>query len=491
MKIETPFGIFFTGGHVPARRVAVILRALEWTASLAERSGMWSRVSTQGGVALERIVNGKQVHLYPLIAAKQDCGDFSNEYSRSHLPISVNARNICVTLKNKKSQVPHCDMVACCVLLLSPSSVPQNQLPSTLRNALFTQSGYFRGGRWYQEESQAVLDFRREVETDEEATAFIMAHPDAWEELRDELSWRDYPETTLHFVNEMLSGAMDEDDIDNVLWALRYLRGWDEEAFQHRLEPWLDHPNPLVARYALENLHLSSPQHAQRLLWRRCYRDDLMAWNIHQRLQEWPELHEELVRDTVDMVEYAQNEEFRLKALAWVSHFVDMDATIRALIAEEHDFDRLRELLWKVNTNGPWLEDLAMTYIKAPLQSLRLAFVEATAKNRSFDPYPFWRALMDDPKTSGQVRQRILQSLDRVTHEQGLAFLEEGMDVNLRFVQKAALHAMKGFEHTEIEHLLNRGLTSHFTGVKRLAREVAGHFGMDVGPSIEHDRATA
>ena len=92
---------------------------------------------------------------------------------------------------------------------------------------------------------------------------------------------------------------------------------------------------------------------------------------------------------------------------------------------------------------------------------------------------------MDEPKTMGQVKQRILDSLDRVTHEQGLLFLEMGMNVNLRFVQKTALKAMKAFPYSDVKHLLKIGLDSEFKGVHDLAQSVARHFGVESLDALE------
>ena len=485
MKIETGFGVFFTEGHVPKHRLAVIKRAMEWCESLGKELSTWSRVDTHRGRALQRKVEGKCVQLYPLAAARQDCGDFSTGFAAHHVPITVEKRRVCVTIQNKTSGVPHLDMVAACILLLGAEKIQKNRLPSTLRNAIYGVD-FHNGHRYgYWDDNEAVAAFHREVTTDAEAAAFILAHPRDWRALREQLSWNDHPDSTMHFVNTKLNAPMGEETSDDVIWALLKLFRWNPDVFQQRLARFLEHPEQEVVLFALRRLTFDGAEHAQRVLWRRCYDDGPLAWMFHQRLQEWPELHDELVLDTVDMVSSSTHHDFRLRAVAWLSNHVDMDATVKELFEEDRDFGRRCELLWNVRTRGPWLGELAMSYVKVPHQSLRHAFVCATISNRSFDAYPFWKALMDEPKTMGQVKQRILGSLDRVTPEQGLSFLEIGMKVNLRFVQKTALKAMKAFPYSDVKHLLQIGLDSDFKGVQDLAKSVARHFGVESQDTVD------
>lgn len=479
MKIDTPVGTFFTPGHVSSQRIQVMQRALSWCEGIVHSSSYWTSVNARGGKAYLRTINGHAIHLYPLLSARQDCGDFSAGFSRRHVPISVNGRDICVANTHRSFSMPHTDMVASLLALLNTEHISVPDVPNTLGRTLYPET--FRGGRTFYAPNPlhiALMEFRRGDFSDREALAYLAEDPERWFAVHQDLSWEQFPETTSHHVARIMALDPGEATDVEVLWALARMRENNpvqyHDALQLHLYNW-DHPS--VVEYAVDQCAPQDAREAWSLFHRGCFADSALAWRFHERLQEWPELHDALVEGSLEMYDASEAAEFCFPVLSWLSHHRDverqMEGVMKHLLSNQRN-EAFRRFLREANFTQPWLEEVAMEHITTLIPSVQDGLLIATAGNMSFNPYRVWTSVMEG--ASGGIQRRILRNTHRLEPHQALELIKIGLASKWRFVVKRACMALVNVPYDDdVKSILETHLASPHMSIQ-LACEKAAVF---------------
>ena len=474
--IETVFGVLRRNEKPPESKMKPIIRGLNWCQELVEESPLWSVTRARGTVALQRNVNGKKLFLFPLIAAKQDLGDFRHGFERNHLAVAIDGRSMCVIGPRKRQALPHVDLVASCLQLFSVEKPPVQFVPSTLRMRLYPDE-CGNATRYFPRRQQTIEAFNALVTSDDEAYAFIDEYPEDWPVLRDQLSMEAHPNTLQTWIERIFS-LEHEANNDDILWALNQRSQQDQTAFQARLPSYMGAQyHQSIIRYALSRYEATSAENAWEVYAQHMARDDHIAWLFHGKLRGWKELLPVLIPTTEGLYQMSQNLEFGSQALSWLSHHKDMEHEILR-ITPSLDFHYLRHLMWNANLSGPWIEQLLTPLLDHPIGDVHAAIVSITAKDQTFNPFILWKSLMEN--STGCVQQRIMMNLTRLSEPEALQLLEMGVDSKWTFVQRSAANAISQFPYPSIRHLLIKGLESDSNGVRRVHQKTAQALGHPV-----------
>jgi len=475
--IQTVFGVIHQTGRRPKSKIEPIIRALNWCQELVEESPLWSVTRTRGTVALQRSINGKKLFLFPLIAAKQDLGDFGHGFGRNHLAVAINGRSICVATKRDCTVVPHVDLVASCLQLFSVEKPPISVVPSTLRIRLYPDECRKFPRHRIPRRQQTIEAFHALVTSDDEAYAFIDEYPEDWPVLRDQLSMEDHPNTMQTWIERIIS-LEHEANNDDILWALHQHSQQDHRSFQAILPSYMDSQyDEGIILHALSQYEATSAEDAWDVYAQHMAGDDRIAWMFHVKLAEWDNLLPVLIPTTEGLYHMSQNQEFGSLALSWLSHHKDMKHELMQA-TPGLDFHYLRHLLWNANLSGPWIEQLLTPLLDHPIGDIHAAIVSITTRERSFNPFTLWKTLME--KSTGCVQQRIMMNLNRLSEHEALQLLEMGVESTWTFVQRSAAEAISQFPYPSIRHLIVKGLESKSNGVRRVYQKTAQAFNHSV-----------
>ncbi len=450
MGTETHFGELTFPDQVSQRRRAAILRALNWCNDMVQASQLWSKGRRDFGLGIElsRQVNGKVLKAYPLLAAKMDAGVKVSEFEKYHLPVMVDDRSICIVGARGRGRDLHTDLVATTIMLFSAVEPETSVMPRTLLRAIYPdlvrplQTEAARIWQANQTRREEVFgEFQEHVAGGGNAVEYLDALPPGeWHIMRDFYPWHHDARTAIAYANVM---SLDlNKPVNDHLWVMNIVRQFELPTYQEVLLPaYLRFHQTEVRAQALREYQQECPQLAMRHLG-PCLWDEVesLAWEAHELLQTYPELHEALVIDSLAILEDAQTQTYARQLLGWLSQHRNMDEEIQQLLPtlEPHE---LSQFLRVVHTHGPWLETFGETCLEMPFEGVHHALIEATKRNTSFNPFKLWLPLMQNGP--GTMKLAILRSLEAVTEEQAFELLELGWTSQWRFVITNTHHIVK------------------------------------------------
>ena len=472
MGLATPFGSLHVPHSVPKERVRAVDRALQWCRTITERSQHWKQKKTGQHFAVERLVNGERVTVYPILAAKQDFGDDRTGFSHLHLPVMVNGKNICVVpfsgmTRQQKSSLLHTDLVASLLQLFCIEHPPLRELPRTLGKVLYPKA--FPGGRYdemgYHPERERFQNlFREEVSNDEEALEFFACLEDQrWMHCRDLLDGHHYPNCTLLHAERILNEplAINED----VLWALMSLHFLDQEGSNKYLSRFMTHPNIDVVIFAVQHYQACDEQDAWNTWAPLLHPDsDPSFWEVIFRLMEYPDLRQGLLDRCEQIFEESQCLEFKSMLLGWLSNYRNLDEWVQVILGQLQSH-QLPSFLMEVQTYGPWFEAFAFEQLQVGRSRLNLGVLTATILNTSFDHFTLWESLIST--SSGSIRTSLMPHLATLGTDRAFRLIESQTNHELRFVSRRAYIWIASFKHhPRTKAVLLRGAESQYRGVR-------------------------
>ena len=359
-SVQTTFGQITFPEFVTKKRRAAILRALGWCEQICTESGAWTAQPSTHGQRLVRTINGHELAVFPLVAAKLDAGRaVGARFENRHLPVEVNGIRVCVAPSAGRLKDLHADMVACLLLLCGAKEVQAQHLPSTLRVALFPER-YSAGGRI---RFDPVADQRRRdvqaaflavVRLPEQAVehALTTISRDDWTLLRDTFRWTYYGEAARAIALRLL-GDHQERHEDDVIWALTQLRLTDDPEHATIVRSLVSTSNNTdVIRAALAAYPSTDAETAWNDLHALLNHPmETLVWDVHARLDRFAELEERLVERSDIILEETSSAWLEQHLVAWLSHRQNMDVWVRRIL-EELPHHELGRFLQRTRTHG-------------------------------------------------------------------------------------------------------------------------------------------
>ena len=443
-NVETTFGQISFPESVTKKRRAAILRALGWCEQICTETGAWSAQASTHGQRLVRTINGHELAVFPLVAAKLDAGRaVGARFENRHLPVEVNGLRVCVAPSEGRVKDLHADMVACLLLLCGAKEVQAQHLPSTLRVALFPER-YSRGGRVMfdpvadQRRRDVQAAFLAALRPPEQAVehALNTISRDDWALLRDTFRWPYYGEAARAIALRLL-GHHQEHHEDDIIWALTQLRLSDDPLHFTIVRSLVTSSNNTdVIRAALAAYHSSDAEMAWNDLHALLNHPiETLAWGAHARLDRFEELEARLVERSDIMLEETSSAWLEQNLVAWLSHRQNMDVWVRRIL-EELPHHELGRFLERVGTHGAWFERWAKEVSASPLEGVQIGIVEASKRNMAVNHGQLWLPLMKNG--SGEVKRVILYGMRDIRDEDAYMLVDEVWDSPRRFVLRAA-----------------------------------------------------
>ena len=479
-EAATPFGNISIPESVSKKRQLAVLRALNWCDDIAKESAVWTREEAFHGLRLTRAVNGHELAVYPITAAKLDTGIFVGmRFAPGHLPVEVNGAPVCVTPHKSRTGELHTDMVACFLLLCGGENVPLTHLPHTLKTALYPERFNPQGRpiinhqqlRRRRELQEAFLP---QVSRVDDAVAHVNAlDPQDWVLLRDGFRWPFHREVAVAIAQGIVEDHLDRDEAD-VLWALVQFGEQQDGDFMARIRHMLrSSPHVAVHRFALTNYREDDPETA----WAELHpflnspHNDVV-WLAHTRLSAlcYAVLEERLVERCDGLLEEEPDRWLERQLVIWLSHRQNMDVWIQRIVAElpQHD---LGQFLQRIRTYGSWFERWAKERLSSPLESVQIGIVEASKRNMTVNHGRLWLPLMK--RGSGEVNRTILSAMRDIDDEDAYMLVDEVWHSPWRFVLRTAYMLVPhNFPHYPgMRAMFEAGLKSSHERIRRDAQK--------------------
>ena len=443
-SVQTTYGEITFPDFVTKKRRAAILRALGWCEQICIETGAWSAQPSTHGQRLVRILNGHELAVFPLVAAKLDAGRaVGGRFENRHLPVEVNGRRVCVAPVKGRLKDLHADMVACLLLLCGAKEVEPQHLPSTLRVALFPER-YSGSGRARfdpvaeQRRRDVQAAFLTVVHSPEQAVehALETISRDDWVLLRNTFRWPYHREAARAIALCLLDNHCDHHE-DDVIWALTQLRLGDDLEHAAIVRSLVSTSNNTdVIRAALAAYQSTDAEMAwndlQPLL---SHSDETLAWDVHGRLARFNDLEERLMERSDIMLEESSSAWLELQLVAWLSHRQNMDVWVRRIL-EELPHHEMGRFLQRIRTYGSWFERWAKGKLSSPLEGVQIGIVEASKRNMAVNHGQLWLPLMKHG--SGEVKRVILYAMRDIKAEDAYLLVDEVWHSPWRFVLRAA-----------------------------------------------------
>ena len=440
----TPFGNITFPEKIGKKRRAAILRALAWCEQLAKETGAWVAKQSAHGERLVRTVNGRELAVFPMVAANLDAGcHVGGRFQVRHLPVEVNGFRVCVEPLKGPSSVLHTDVVACFLLLCGSEDVPDHRLPHTLQRALYPEKYSVR----VRPNFNPVLDQRRRelqaaflncVRVPEEAVehALDTLNEEDWVLLRDTFRWPFYREAARAIARRILGEHAQRDEND-IIWAIAQAgEGHDDEIRELIRNLVATSHNADVIRCALNQYPATDGETAWNDLNELLdHPIQTLGWAVHERLARFEELEERLIERSDILLEDDPGTWLERKLVIWLSHRQNMDVWVRRIL-EELPQHELGHFLQRIRTYGTWFERWAKGWLSSPLEGVQIGIVEASKRNMAVNHGELWLPLMKNG--SGEVKRVVLYGMRDINDEDAYRLVDEIWHSPWRFVLRAA-----------------------------------------------------